>query len=139
MYVGYWFYRNIDFSLFFGSKYTLAFIQRNVKLNLLFFLYFLIIQAEVKKSRHEPCSLEIFLDHLKDIDFHPLLDTFMELDASEIQAVDVRNESSCVFNGECALSLMRAINQKLRRVEIQDLSFGKEFLRYILVLSLYCL
>jgi len=42
------------------------------------------------------------LDHLKDIDFHPLLDTFMELDASEIQAVDVRNESSCVFNGECA-------------------------------------
>lgn len=74
------------------------------------------------------------MDHLKDIDFHPLLDTFMELDASEIKAVDVRNESSCVFNGECALSLMRAINQKLRRVDLQDLSFGKEFLRYILVL-----
>ncbi|XP_062176970.1 protein DWD HYPERSENSITIVE TO UV-B 1 isoform X2 [Alnus glutinosa] len=95
-------------------------------------------KAEVKKSRHEPCSLEIFLDHLKDIDFHPLLDTFMELDASEIQAVDVRNESSCVFNGECALSLMRAINQKLRRVDLQDLSFGKEFLRDLSKKGLSC-
>ncbi|KAE8008068.1 hypothetical protein FH972_004615 [Carpinus fangiana] len=97
-----------------------------------------LFKAEVKKSRHEPCSLEIFLDHLKDIDFHPLLDTFMELDASEIQAVDVRNESSCVFNGECALSLMRTINQKLRRVDLQDLSFGKEFLRDLSRKGLSC-
>ena len=99
-------------------------------------LLLIIIQAEVKKSRHELCSLEIFLDHFKDSDFHPLLDLFMELDASEIQAVDVRNESSCVLNGECALSLMRVINQKLRRVNLRDLSLGKNFLRYIFMLSL---
>lgn len=97
-----------------------------------------LFKAEVKKSHNEPCSLEIFLDHLKDIDFHPLLDTFMELDASEIQAVDVCNGSSCVFNGESTLSLMRAINQKLRQVDLQDMSFGKEFLRDLSKKGLSC-
>lgn len=89
----------------------------------------------MKKSRHELCSLDIFLDHLKDSDFLPLLDIFMELDTSEIEAIDVRNESSCVLDGEYALSLMRAINQKLRRVDLQDVPFGKNFLRYLLVPS----
>ncbi|GMY38623.1 protein DWD HYPERSENSITIVE TO UV-B 1 isoform X1 [Fagus crenata] len=97
-----------------------------------------LLKAEVKKSRHELCSLEIFLDHFKDSDFHPLLDLFMELDASEIQAVDVRNESSCVLNGECALSLMRVINQKLRRVNLRDLSLGKNFLRDLSKRGLPC-
>lgn len=94
----------------------------------------MIVQAEVKKSRQELCLLDILIDDLKDIDFAPLLDVCMNLDTSEIEAVDVRNESSCVLNGEYALSLMRAINQKLRVVELQDVSFGKDFLRYIMVL-----
>ncbi|KAF5448230.1 hypothetical protein F2P56_028786 [Juglans regia] len=97
-----------------------------------------LFKAVVKKSRHEPCSLEIFLDHLKDTDFHPLLDIFMELDASEIEAIDVRNESSCMFDGEYALSLMRAVNQKLRRVDLQDFSFGKNFLRDLSKRGLPC-
>lgn len=91
----------------------------------------MILQAEVKKSNHEPCSMEILIDDLKDVDIAPLLDLCMNLDTSEIEAVDVRNESSCVLNGEYALSLMRAINQKLRVVHLQDSSFGKDFLRYI--------
>lgn len=94
----------------------------------------MIMQAEVKKSCQELCSLEILIDDLKDIDFSPLLQVCMNLDTSEIEAVDVRNESSCVLKGEYALSLMRAINQKLRVVDLQDLSFGKDFLRYIMVL-----
>ncbi|KAI4295728.1 hypothetical protein L6164_035744 [Bauhinia variegata] len=95
-------------------------------------------KAEVKKSSQEPCSLEIFMDDLKDVDFLPLLDVCTDLDTSEIEAVDVRNESSCALNGEYALSLMRAINQKLRVVDLQDLSFGKDFLRDIFRSGLAC-
>ena len=97
------------------------------------------MQAEVKKSCQELCSLEILIDDLKVIDFAPLVDLCMDLDNSEIEAVDVRNETSCVLSGEYALSLMRAINQKLRVVDLQDLSFGKDFLRYSMVLVMdYC-
>lgn len=96
----------------------------------------MISQAEVKKSNHELCSLEILIDDLKDADIAPLFDLCMNFDASEIEAVDVRNESSCVLNGEYALSLMRAINQKLRVVHLQDPSFGKDFLRYITMFTM---
>ncbi|XP_059652972.1 protein DWD HYPERSENSITIVE TO UV-B 1 [Cornus florida] len=86
-------------------------------------------KAERKKSRHKQCSLVIILDDLKDTDFHPLLDVFMEIDTSEIEAVDIIQKSSCVFDGELTLLLLRAINQKLRIVDLQDSSFGKDFLR----------
>lgn len=95
-------------------------------------------KAEVKKSRQELCVLEIVIDDICDFDFAPLLDTCMNLDASEIEAVDVRNESSCLLNGECAFSLLRAINQKLRVVELQDVSFGNDFLRDISQRGLAC-
>ncbi|XP_054786816.1 protein DWD HYPERSENSITIVE TO UV-B 1 isoform X2 [Prosopis cineraria] len=62
----------------------------------------------------------------------------MNLDTSEIEAVDLRNESTSELNGEYALSLMRAINQKLRVVDLQDLSFGKDFLRDISQRGLAC-
>ncbi|XP_075672929.1 protein DWD HYPERSENSITIVE TO UV-B 1 [Castanea sativa] len=97
-----------------------------------------LFEAQVKKACQELCSLEILLDDIKDIDFPPLLDLFMELDSSEIQAIDVHNESLCVLNGEYALSLMRVINQKLRRVDLQDLSFGKNFLRDLSKRGLPC-
>lgn len=86
-------------------------------------------KAGVKKSRHELCSLEIFLDHLKDVDFLPLLDICMQLDNSDIEAVDIYNRSSsCTFLREYALRLMRATDQKLRVVDLHA-SFGKSFLR----------
>lgn len=109
------------------NLYFIVFISKKLKL-------IMIVQAEVKKSRQELCVLEIVIDDICDFDFAPLLDTCMNLDASEIEAVDVRNESSCLLNGECAFSLLRAINQKLRVVELQDVSFGNDFLRYIIVL-----
>ena len=95
------------------------------------------MQAKVKRNNHEPCSMVVFLDRVKDIDFYPLLDLLMEIDASEIDAVDIFNESSCVLNGEYALSLMRAINQKLRIVDLQDLSLGKDFLRYVVMFFMH--
>ncbi|KAM5549519.1 hypothetical protein ABKV19_000774 [Rosa sericea] len=97
-----------------------------------------LFKAEVKKSCNELCSLEISLDHLKDAEFPPLLDLCMELDASEVEAVDIRNESLHVLNGKYALLLMRAINQKLRVVDLQDLAFGKDFLRDLSQRGLTC-
>lgn len=97
-----------------------------------------LFKAKVKRNNHEPCSMVVFLDRVKDIDFYPLLDLLMEIDASEIDAVDIFNESSCVLNGEYALSLMRAINQKLRIVDLQDLSLGKDFLRDLSQRGLTC-
>ncbi|XP_024023150.1 uncharacterized protein LOC21394754 isoform X2 [Morus notabilis] len=94
-------------------------------------------KAEVKKARHELCSLEIFLHHLKDVDFLPLFDVFTQLDNSEIEAVDLCNGSSCTLKGEYALKLMRAINQKLRVVDLQDF-FGKSSLRDLSKKGLPC-
>ena len=96
----------------------------------------MIVQAEVKKSCNELSSLEIILDHLEDIDVPPLLDVCATIETSEIEAVDVRNGPSCTLKGECALSLISTFNQKLRVVDLQDSSFGKDFLRYVVVLIL---
>lgn len=88
------------------------------------------IQAELKKSRHEPCNIEIFLDWLKDVDFLPVMEVFSEIGTSDIEAVDICTQSSCALDGDYALSLMHAIGKKLRIVHIQDTSFGKDFFRY---------
>ncbi|KAJ6905816.1 hypothetical protein NC652_023542 [Populus alba x Populus x berolinensis] len=95
-------------------------------------------KAEVKKSCNELCSLEIILDYLEDIDVPPLLDVCATIETSEIEAVDIRNGPSCSLNGECALSLMRAFNQKLRAVDLQDSPFGKDFLRELSQRGLAC-
>ncbi|XAR52891.1 hypothetical protein NMG60_11021216 [Bertholletia excelsa] len=96
------------------------------------------LKAEVKKACHQLCSLVIFLDDLKDADFPPLFDIFMEIDTSEIDAVDIYHDSSCDLNGEYVLLLLRAIGQKLRVVDLQDVSFGKEFLRDLSQRGLMC-
>lgn len=71
------------------------------------------------------------LEYLKDVDFHPLLELFSEIGLSEIEAVDIRCGSSCVLDGEYVLMLMNSISlsQKLGAVDLQDFSFGKDFLR----------
>ncbi|KAK8700183.1 hypothetical protein V6N13_018586 [Hibiscus sabdariffa] len=97
-----------------------------------------LFKADVKRSRNEVCILEILLDHVKDIDFHPVLEVTTRISESEIEAVDVLNESSCALNGEYALLLIRSIGQKLRIVDLQDLSFGKDFLRDLSQRGLQC-
>ncbi|CAN0927087.1 Protein DWD HYPERSENSITIVE TO UV-B 1 [Linum grandiflorum] len=60
------------------------------------------------------------------MDFQPLLDISTAIEASDIEAVDIHNGSSCPLNVEYALALMRAFNQKLRSVDLQDSSNGKD-------------
>ncbi|KAH9655776.1 WD REPEATS REGION domain-containing protein [Citrus sinensis] len=95
-------------------------------------------KADVRKSQNEPCTLEIILEYLKDIDFQPLLEVCMQIGATEIEAVDVRSGTSCMLTGEFALSLMHAIDQKLRVVDLHDSSFGKDFIRNISQRGLMC-
>ncbi|KAL6013195.1 hypothetical protein ACLOJK_003687, partial [Asimina triloba] len=93
--------------------------------------------ASFQKVHDEPCIMEIFLDKLNDADFLPLMDMFTEIDSSEVDAVDILHESPpCIlFNEEPVLSLIHKINQKLRVVDLQGLSFGKDFLRSNSVVS----
>lgn len=79
------------------------------------------------------------MEYLKDIDFQPLLEVCMEIGESEIEAVNIRSGSSCMLNGEYALLLMNTIDQKLRVVDLQDSSFGKDFIRYTTVFSMHFL
>lgn len=67
-----------------------------------------------------------------------LLDIFAAIISSEIDVVDILHESQSVLvNGESVVSLIRAVGQKLRIVDLQDLSFGEDFLLYVSVIFSY--
>ncbi|KAL4555834.1 hypothetical protein LXL04_038463 [Taraxacum kok-saghyz] len=87
-----------------------------------------LFKAEVKKSNNEESIFLIYLDDFKSIDFHPLYNLFLQIDLSEIDSVDILQKSSCSLDGDSVLLLLHAINQKLRVVDLQDRTFGKDFL-----------
>lgn len=70
----------------------------------------------------------VLMDDLKDVDFYPLLQMLKEIDVSEIDAVDMVNRSSCGLSVEYISPLLHAVNEKLRMVDIRDISFGRDFL-----------
>ncbi|CAH1450446.1 unnamed protein product [Lactuca virosa] len=95
-------------------------------------------KAEIKKSNNEESTFVIFLDDLKSIDFHPLYNIFLQIDLSEIDTVDILQKSSCSLDADSVLLLLHAINQKLRIVDLQDRTFGKDFLMGISLGGLSC-
>ncbi|KAI3445915.1 hypothetical protein Pfo_002580 [Paulownia fortunei] len=97
-----------------------------------------LFKAKIKKARHEISTFMVSMDDLKDVDFYPLLDLLKEIDASEIDAVDLVNRTSCVLNGEYVSPLLHAVNKKLRVVDICDISFGKDFLLDLAQQGLAC-
>ncbi|KNA15740.1 hypothetical protein SOVF_095500 isoform B [Spinacia oleracea] len=92
----------------------------------------------MKIFQHDPCILEFSLDHLKDCDFLPLFELFMDIDDSLIREVDIHNKTLCVMNGGYVLALLRALNKKLRAVHLNDLSLEKGFLRDLSKRGLTC-
>ncbi|KAK9053424.1 hypothetical protein SSX86_030058 [Deinandra increscens subsp. villosa] len=86
------------------------------------------LKAEVKKSNNEESTFVIFLDDLKSADFHPLYNVLVQIDISEIDSVDILQKSKCSLEGELVLLLLQAVNQKLQVVDLQDRTFGKDFL-----------
>lgn len=73
----------------------------------------------------------VLLDQLNDADFSPLIDFFHANDSSEIVAVDVIHNSPCVLNQDRVFSLMRAINSKVRVVDLQNMSLKEDDLRSV--------
>lgn len=90
-----------------------------------------IVQAKVQSSQNEKCSITVSLDQLKDADILPLKDVLMSSDSSHIHAVDLFLEFHSDLGTESVVDLMNGISAKLRVVDLQDLSVGKEFLRSV--------
>jgi hypothetical protein len=76
----------------------------------------------------------VSLDQLKDADISPLIDVFMASDCSDIDAVDILHESHCVLSKENITALLRAINLKLRIVDLLDMSLKKDVVWSVLVI-----
>ena len=91
------------------------------------------MQTVHQKSLQSRSNLIVVLDHLKDADLLPLIDTINAMSSSDVDVVDILNESPCILNEDQVLSLMCAANQKLRTVSLQDLPFTKRFLRYVVL------
>ncbi|KAL8205157.1 hypothetical protein R6Q57_008708 [Mikania cordata] len=85
-------------------------------------------KAELRKLDNEESSFVIFLDDLTGADFHPLYNVLAIFDISEIDSVDILQKSTCSLEGDSVLLLLHAVNQKLRVVDLQDRTFGKDFL-----------
>ncbi|KAK9715835.1 hypothetical protein RND81_06G192700 [Saponaria officinalis] len=97
-----------------------------------------LFMVSIKDFQHDQCILEVSLDSLKDSEFIPLFDLFTDINNSVIDGVDVYNRTPCVMNGGYVLSLLRAINKKLRAVHLIDLSLEKGFLRDLSQRGLTC-
>ncbi|XP_031128859.1 uncharacterized protein LOC116030684 [Ipomoea triloba] len=80
------------------------------------------------KAFREPTILVIVLDDIGDVDFQPLLELLREIDASDIDAVDIITRSTCTLSGDRVILFLRAVSRKLRVVDLQDILFGKDFL-----------
>ncbi|XP_020241112.1 uncharacterized protein LOC109819700 isoform X2 [Asparagus officinalis] len=83
--------------------------------------------------------LEIFIDELTCSDILPLVAAFSSGGLSDIDAVDVCQKSSNPsLTGECILSLLHAVNPKLRVVDLIDWSLWKDILQDICHRGLAC-
>ncbi|XP_008787136.2 uncharacterized protein LOC103705263 isoform X2 [Phoenix dactylifera] len=97
------------------------------------------LKVKHQKSRAEECCLKIIIDQLKSSDFPPLIDVLSMSNLSEIDAVDVWQKSSYILlDGEYVLSLLRAVNQKLRMIDLVDSSSWKDVLHDIYQKGITC-
>ncbi|XP_061948683.1 protein DWD HYPERSENSITIVE TO UV-B 1-like isoform X2 [Populus nigra] len=86
-------------------------------------------KAEIQKSEQGKCSIKFFLNQLCNADIYPLIDVFLAIDSSDVDAVDILHESPCNFNEEYVMPLLQTINLKLRVVDLHDMSPEENFLQ----------
>ena len=94
-----------------------------------------IIQVKIYKPGNEKYSIAVSLDQINGADISPLLDVLMASESSDIDAVDILQESHSSLSEEHLMALMRAVGFKLRGVDLQEMSLTKELLRSVLVSS----
>lgn len=95
-------------------------------------------KAEIQKSEQGKCSIKFFLNQLCNADIYPLIDVFLAIDSSDVDAVDILHESPCNFNEEYVMPLLQTINLKLRVVDLHDMSLEENFLRDLCHQGLAC-
>ncbi|XP_038997664.1 uncharacterized protein LOC120122605 isoform X2 [Hibiscus syriacus] len=96
-------------------------------------------EAKVQKSCQEKCNIVVSLNQLKNDDIPPLIDVFLAIDSSDIDAVHIRHHGpTSVLNEEHILPLMNAIKLKLRVIELSNTSLKKDFLRDLFNVGLPC-
>lgn len=82
----------------------------------------------------EQCVLEISVDQLVNSDVPTLIDALSNINLFGIDAIDVRQRSSCLqLDEDFVLSLLQAVNCKLRVIEFIDSSYLKKILRYVIL------
>ncbi|XP_039053355.1 uncharacterized protein LOC120195381 [Hibiscus syriacus] len=90
-------------------------------------------EAKVQNSCQENCNIVVSLNQLKNDDIPPLIDVFLDIDSSDIDAFHVRHHgTTSVLNEEHVFSLMNAIKLKLR------LTLKKDFLRDFFNVGIPC-
>lgn len=94
-------------------------------------------EAEDKKSRNQRCVMNLLVDRVMYDDFHPILELCNEINASEVEGIDLSVRSSCSLEDQYVLSLIRSVNQKLRLVDVHD-CFGTSFWRDVFSQGLSC-
>ncbi|PON66700.1 WD repeat containing protein [Parasponia andersonii] len=95
-------------------------------------------KAKIQKPESEKYSIAVSLDQLKDADISSLVDVLMALESSDIDAIDILQESHGSLSEENLMALMRAVDLKLRVVDLQEMSLTKELLRDLCQGGLAC-
>ena len=72
--------------------------------------------------------MNLLVDRVMYDDFHPLLELCNDINASEVEGIDLSVRSSCSLEDQYVLSLIRSVNQKLHLVDVHD-CFGKTLWR----------
>ncbi|KAM6591289.1 hypothetical protein CsatA_013894 [Cannabis sativa] len=95
-------------------------------------------EVRVHKPKNEKYGIGVILDQLMDSDISPLVDIIMAFESSDMDAVDLLQESNGTLSEEHLMALMRALDFKLRVVDLQNMSLTKEFLRDLCQEGLAC-
>ncbi|CAI9111324.1 OLC1v1011526C1 [Oldenlandia corymbosa var. corymbosa] len=94
-----------------------------------------LLKAVEHGNKYQKCTIEVCLDQLEDHDLSPLMDILLD---DHCHGIDILCESSCSLNPESILSLMNKANSKLRVVDLQNASLGKDILCDIFQIGLQC-
>ncbi|CAK7337772.1 unnamed protein product [Dovyalis caffra] len=123
-------------SSLFGSRYLDSCRKHEVLPNSAVLSWF--YKAKIQKSQQGKCSIMFLLNQLSNVDVYPLIDVFLEIDSSDVDAVDVLHESPCNLNEEYVMPLLQTINLKLRVVDLQGTSPVEDFLQDLCHHGLAC-
>ncbi|XP_031110213.1 uncharacterized protein LOC116014320 isoform X2 [Ipomoea triloba] len=82
----------------------------------------------LQKRIQQECTIVLSLDELEDSDLSPIIDALLKVHSFSVDAVDILCRSRSILNQEYVLSLMRAVDSKLRIANLQDMLLRKDII-----------